>query len=186
MFMQPEQSGPQDRPRAAAADIVSSVNELRGTATRGSEAERRRSEAAGQLLAGIGAVRRAIRRAARQAWPAEVLPQAESELLRLTGRRPGLSVAEAADELLLAPNTVSTLVGKLSGRGLLERGRSAADGRSLSLRVTGTGRQYLSEWKDLRAELAGRAFAGLDEPDRQALAAAGPALLRLAARLEAR
>lgn len=144
------------------------------------------TETAGQLLAGIGAVRRATRRAARQAWHAELLPPAQSDLLRLTARRPGLRVAEAAHELLLAPNTVSTLVGKLAAQGLIERARSAADGRSLCLRLTPAGRQYLGEWHDLRGELAGRALASLDDRDRQTLTAAGPALRRLAARLEAR
>lgn len=144
------------------------------------------SEAAGQLLAGAGALRRATRRAARQAWHAELLPSAQSELLRLTARRPGLRVAEAASELLLAPNTVSTLVGKLAAQGLIERCRSAADGRSLCLRLTPAGRKYLGEWHDLRSELTGRALAGLDERDQQTLTAAAPALRRLAARLEAR
>lgn len=143
------------------------------------------SEVAGQLLAGLGAVRRATRRAARQAWPADVLPQAQSELLRLADRRPGLSVAEAADELLLAPNTVSTLVSRLVAQGLLERSRSAADGRTLQLHVTAGGRAYLAGRRDLRAELAGRALAELTEDDRQTLTAAAGALQRLAARLEA-
>jgi DNA-binding MarR family transcriptional regulator len=143
------------------------------------------AEAAAALLTAIGAVRRAVRRSARQAWAAEPLPQPHSELLRLAARRPGLSVAQAAGELLLAPNTVSTLVGGLASQGLIDRGRSASDGRCLRLQVTAAGHQRLAEWRDLRAELAGRALAGLAGTDRRALAASVPALLRLAAGMEA-
>ena len=79
---------------------------------------------AGEVLAAISAVRRVTRRAARSAWRAELLPPAQSELLRLAAARPGISVAEAAHELRLAPNTVSTLVGRLTAAG-----SSAAPGR---------------------------------------------------------
>jgi len=55
-------------------------------------------------------VQRVTRRAVRGSAYAEPLPPARSELLRLTARRPGISVAEAAQELRLAPNSVSTMV----------------------------------------------------------------------------
>jgi hypothetical protein len=41
------------------------------------------------------------------------------ELPRLVRRRPDLSVAEAADELALAPNIASTLVGQLAEANVL-------------------------------------------------------------------
>ena len=44
----------------------------------------------------------------------------------------------------------------------------------------------LAGYRDLRAELAGRALSGLTTDDQQALAAAVPALHRLAGQLEAR
>ena len=46
-------------------------------------------------------------------------------------------MAEAAQELHLAPNTISTLVGKLADQGLLQPGTSARpDGRSVRLEAT--------------------------------------------------
>ena len=60
----------------------------------------------------------------RHGWATEPLPTAQSELLRLVAARPGISVAEAARELRLAPNTVSTLVGRLADQGLLSRERA--------------------------------------------------------------
>ena len=140
--------------------IVSSVNDVsEGDTAAGPVA------VASALLTAIGAVRRTARRAVQQAWDQEPLPPARSELLLLVARRPGITVAEAAHELHLAQNTISTLVSKLAAEQLLDRGTDTAD---------------------LRAELAGRALASLSAEDQQALAAAVPALHRLAGQLEAR
>jgi DNA-binding MarR family transcriptional regulator len=139
---------------------------------------------ASEMLAAISAVRRITRRAVRAAWHQEPLPPAQSELLRLAAARPGISVAEAAHELRLAPNTVSTLVGRLAGAGLLDRARATSDGRSVLLTVTDKATRRIAEWRDLRAELAARALGRLTPDDRHALAQAVPALLRFAAQLE--
>jgi DNA-binding MarR family transcriptional regulator len=144
-----------------------------------------RAEAA-TLLAAISAVRRTARRAVRHAWPSEPLPPAQAELLRLIVARPGISVADAAHELRLAPNTVSTLVGRLAEQDLLRRERAQPDGRSVRLAVTGKARLRLAEWQDLRAQLASLALAELPAADRRALADAVPAMLRLAERMEER
>ena len=147
--------------------MVSSVNDLS-------------TAAAGELLAAISLLRRTTRRAVRRVWQAEPLPPAQSELLRLAASRPGITVADAAHELQLAPNTVSTLVGRLTSAGLLRRGRSASDGRTALLTSTEHGQRRLAAYRDLRAELAGSTLARLSAADRRALAAAVPALLRLA------
>ena len=144
--------------------------------------ERAKSEAA-QLLAAMGAVRRVARRAVRQTV-ADPLPPARSELLRLAARRPGIGVAEAAAELRLAPNSVSTMVSKLTEDGLLNRGRVASDGRSVRLTVTEAGAARVEQWHDIRTDLAGRALDRLTPADRQALVAAIPALTRLAEQME--
>jgi DNA-binding MarR family transcriptional regulator len=140
---------------------------------------------AAELLAAISAVPRTARRAVRHSWATEPLPTAQSELLRLVAARPGLSVAKAAQELRLAPNTVSTLVGRLAEQDLLSRARSQPDSRSVRLTVTGKAEQRIAEWQDLRAELASQALAALPPADRRVLASAIPALLRLAGQMEA-
>ena len=147
--------------------------------------DRRVAEAAAEFLAAASSVRRAARRAVRRHWQSEPLPPARSELLRLAARMPGLTVAQAARELRLAPNTVSTLVSRLTEQDLLRRVPSSTDGRSVLLEVTDKARARLAEWRDLRAELAGHALAGLSGEDRAALAAAVPAMRRLAGQLEA-
>lgn len=141
-------------------------------------------DAAADLFTAISVIRRTARRAARQAWTQQPLPPAQSELLRLAAARPGITVADAAQELRLAPNTVSTLVGRLTEAGLLRRERSAQDGRAALLTVTEKARRRLAEFRDLRAELAGQALARLAEQDRRALARAVPALLRLSEEME--
>ena len=143
------------------------------------------TRAAAELFVAVSAVRRAARRGTRRRSWTEPLPPAQSELLRLAAQMPGLTVAQAARELRLAPNTVSTLIGKLTGQGLLERTQSSTDGRSVLLNITAKARNRLAEWRDLRAELGGPALASLSAEDQEALAAAVPALLRLAEELEA-
>jgi DNA-binding MarR family transcriptional regulator len=153
-------------------------------ATRSEQATAAEQAAAADLFTAISVIRRSARRTARQAWTQQPLPPAQSELLRLAAARPGITVADAAQELRLAPNTVSTLVGRLTEAGLLVRERGAPDGRTALLTATEKARQRLAEFRDLRADLAGRALARLPEQDQKALAAAVPALLRLAERME--
>ena len=162
-----------------AAHIVSSVNDVRTAET----SELAKAEAA-ELLAAMGAVRRATRHAARGSTDAVALPPARSELLRLAARRPGIGVAEAAQELRLAPNSVSTMVSKLAEDGLLSRGRVASDGRSVRLTVTEAGAARVEEWRDIRLDLAARAIGLLPAEDHKALAAVVPALTRLAEQME--
>jgi DNA-binding MarR family transcriptional regulator len=166
-----------DVPGAEAPGVDAAVADVPGAGPGGT------AGLAAEVMAAIGAIRRVARRAARAAWHAEPLPPAQSELLRLAAARPGISVADAAHELRLAPNTVSTLVGKLDAAGLLGRTRAPSDGRSVRLTVTGKGARRIAEFRDLRAELAGRALDRLTAADRQALAEAVPVLLRFAAQL---
>jgi DNA-binding MarR family transcriptional regulator len=175
------------------ACIVSSVNDIAaGRAVRvrpGESAAAAQATAATQavaadLFAAISMIRRAARRAARQAWTRQPLPPAQSELLRLAAARPGITVADAAQELRLAPNTVSTLVGRLTDAGLLSRERGPQDARTALLTVTDKATKRIAEFRDLRAELAASALARLPARDQQMLASAAPALLRLAELME--
>jgi DNA-binding MarR family transcriptional regulator len=138
-----------------------------------------------ELLIQTGAIRRIARRAVRQAADGDPLPPGRSELLRLANRNPGISVADAAHELGLAPNSVSTLVTKLTADGLLRRDRGESDGRAAELRITDAGSERVARWRDIRVEVTARAMARLDTADQRAIAEALPALARLAAAMEA-
>jgi DNA-binding MarR family transcriptional regulator len=148
------------------------------------EASERLKGEASRLMSALGAVGRVARRAVRNAAPADPLPPARSELLRLAARRPGIGVAEAAAELHLAPNSVSTMVGKLAEAGLLNRGRGANDGRAVRLTVTDAGAARIAQWRDIRSDMASRALALLTADDQAAISAAVPALAKLAAQME--
>jgi DNA-binding MarR family transcriptional regulator len=167
----------------AVSHIVSSVNDVSSSALTGKPAPDSKAVAS-ELLAATAAIRRVVRRVVRHSATAQPLPPARSELLRLTVRQPGISVADAAHELRLAPNSVSTMVSQLTADGLLTRSRADSDGRSVRLAVTPAGAERVAQWHDIRADVAGRALDLISEPDRQAILAAIPALRRLAEQME--
>ncbi|MFD5573137.1 MarR family winged helix-turn-helix transcriptional regulator [Streptomyces cadmiisoli] len=128
-------------------------------------------------------VQRLIRRRLRGEMPDPPLRGAEVELLRLVANRPGIGISDAARELFLAGNSVSTLVNQLVRQGYLLRETDPADRRAARLLPTRAAEARLGEWQRRRAALVRRQVAGLDEADREALGAALPALRRLAAGL---
>lgn len=133
--------------------------------------------------AGLTRLRRVLRRAVQHDWPYEPLPRTQIELLHPVAERPGSGVAEAAGELRLAANTVSTLVNELRSRGLLVRESDAADRRVARLSLSTAGEARLAAWRDRRAELLAAAFGDLSADERAALATGLPALERLIAGL---
>ncbi|HEY7049245.1 MAG TPA: MarR family transcriptional regulator [Jatrophihabitantaceae bacterium] len=132
------------------------------------------------LFAAIGVLRREARRAAGgRPWPLESLGGSQLELLRLIRRQPGVSVAEAATELGLAANSVSTLVGQLNEAGLIRRSPDPADRRVARLTLTGTARRHTEAWRDRRSAVAESAIAQLSAADRARLTDALPVLGRI-------
>lgn len=138
------------------------------------------SPLAEQLFETLGALRRQTRRLAGRPWPATSLSSAQVELVRLVRREPGIPVSGAAVALGLAPNTVSTLVRQLTDAGVLLRTVDSGDRRVARLQVTSAARRRIEGWRDQRAELATAGLARLGADDREAIAAALPALGRLA------
>ena len=131
------------------------------------------------LMAVVGQLRRSVRRQVRRDWPHRPLVESEVELLRLVHDRPGLRVQEAAASLGLAPNTVSTLVGRLTAKGLLKRQQDAVDGRAARLALTVEATRRLTAWRDRRQQIVGEAIDRLDPADRVAIERALPSLGRL-------
>ncbi|HEY3556023.1 MAG TPA: MarR family transcriptional regulator [Kribbella sp.] len=136
-----------------------------------------------ELLAATGLVRRHLRRSVGRPFPLSALTDSQGELVRLVRRNPGISVAEAAAELGLAANTVSTLVGQLTERGLLQRTADETDRRVARLSLTDPAREQVEAWRDRRTALVSRALDDLTAADRDALRAALPVLAVLAERL---
>jgi DNA-binding MarR family transcriptional regulator len=135
---------------------------------------------ADDLVAALIGVQRLIRRRVRGEMAAPPLRGAEVELLRLVVERPGVGVSDAAKELHLAGNSVSTLVKHLVRHGYLIRETDPADRRAARLLPTEAARARLHVWRERRAALVRGQVARLEEADRKALEAALPALRRLA------
>jgi DNA-binding MarR family transcriptional regulator len=130
-----------------------------------------------QVLGRIGRGLRYRTRAAREALD---VTHSEGELLRLLHRRPGIRVQEAALELGVASNSVSTLVKQLGRVGLIQRTTDPADGRGACLHLTTQAEDYVTRVGNAREDVLERALASLDAADRGALEAAVPALCSLA------
>ncbi|MEU3615742.1 MarR family transcriptional regulator [Streptomyces sp. NPDC006872] len=133
-----------------------------------------------ELADALVGVQRLLRRRLRAGLTVPRLRGAEVELLRLVETRPGIGVSEAAKELYLAGNSVSTLVNQLVKDGYLVREQDPADRRAARLLLTEAAETRLRAWQTRRAELVGRHVARLDAADREALRAALPALRALA------
>jgi DNA-binding MarR family transcriptional regulator len=147
----------------------------------GSEAvEHEHDEFTESLLAALATVGRQVRRLAQRPAEFELLTGAQLELIRLLRRRPGLSVAEAAAELHLAPNTVSTLVRQLGDAGMVRRQIHESDRRIACLELSTHTEHTFDAFRDRRLVTLGKGVAGLSADDRRRLADALPALDRLA------
>ena len=94
------------------------------------------------------ALRRFMRRNERNARAAGLTPQRYLLLLMIKGaadHSEQSTVTELADRLQLAQSTVTELVRRAEETGLVERERSAADGRIAYLRLTAEGERRLAK-----------------------------------------
>lgn len=106
------------------------------------------SDLSTDLFHTVGRFRRQLRRTAGGSFAG--VTQSQAELLRLVGRRPGISVREAAQELGLAANTASTLVSKLAADELLVRTVDPDDRRIGRLRLTEPAQQLADQTRASR------------------------------------
>jgi DNA-binding MarR family transcriptional regulator len=140
------------------------------------------AQLASELISASAALRRAARLAGRPVEFAE-LTGAQLDLLRLVRRRPAVSVAEAAAELRLAPNTVSTLVRELTDARLLVRDADPADRRVARLRLAANMQRKVDGFRDRRVMLLTQAIEELSAADHSVLESATAILNELALRV---
>jgi DNA-binding MarR family transcriptional regulator len=134
----------------------------------------------GELARVLSRIGRGLRYRTRAAREALEMTHSESELLRLLDRQPGIRVHDAALELGIASNSVSTLVKQLTRAGLLERTADPLDGRAACLRLTPSAQEWVTQVGNAREEAITRALHSLDDTDRDLIEAAVPALKRFA------
>jgi DNA-binding MarR family transcriptional regulator len=135
------------------------------------------------LTKAFGRINRALRYRTRAAHQALGVTDSESELLRVIRRRPGLRVQDAAAELGVASNSVSTLVKQLTRAGLIQRTADPIDARAACLRLSAAAEEWLKEMGSTREEAVTRGLASLDDAERRSVEEALPALRKLAERL---
>lgn len=136
-------------------------------------------------LAGVVAqLRRAMRRAARTADPANTLSVAQLELLSCLAESPGARPSQLARQLRLAPNSVTTLVNGLRAGGLVTRASGSGDRRTVALSLTQAGAHAVRQWQATNAAILRTAVAGLHPGWQHLLAAALPALRELASAID--
>jgi DNA-binding MarR family transcriptional regulator len=103
-----------------------------------------------------------------------------SVLAALRDEGPCRITALAAREAVAQP-TMTTLVGRLEREGLAERRRDPSDGRGVQVVITREGRALLRRLQARRAAAMAERLEHLDAGEREALAAALPALEHLIA-----
>lgn len=115
-----------------------------------------------EMLRILGRFRRRLRKAAPRSFD-DGLTAAQAELLRLVGRRPGVSVGESAAELGLADNTASTLVIQLVKQGLLVRQADPDDRRVGRLSLAVAAQRHSNLARERRHVVLAEVLALLDD-----------------------
>jgi DNA-binding MarR family transcriptional regulator len=126
------------------------------------EAVKSSTDLVAEVFGVVGRFRRQLRRSAGRGLDSARLSEAQSELLWLVGRRPGISVSVAAAELGLVPNTASTLVSKLVANGLLNRTVGETDRRVGQLRLAEPTQQIVDASRAARRALLSGVLDELD------------------------
>lgn len=141
-------------------------------------------DAADLLLGQMARIRRAGRRYAGRPAELSLLTGAQLELVKLVRRRPGVSVADAASELGLAANTVSTLVRQLTEMGLIRRRVSDTDRRMARLELSPKISRRVGDWRDRRVTSVATQIAALPDGEQALLVEAVQLLAKVADGLE--
>jgi DNA-binding MarR family transcriptional regulator len=133
------------------------------------EAVKSSTDLVAEVFGVVGRFRRQLRRSAGRGLDSARLSEAQSELLWLVGRRPGISVSAAAAELGLVPNTASTLVSKLVASGWLIRTVGETDRRVGRLRLAEPIQQIVDASRAARRALLSNVLGELDDDQIEAL-----------------
>lgn len=153
----------------------------------GSGDHRQREELTGLadgLLSSMASIRRSGRRRGGRPHELSALTQSQLELVRLVRRLPNVSVTRAAEELHLAPNSVSTLVRQLTDAGMLIRTADDADRRVARLDLTVEMRRKVGAFRDRRVALLVEAMQRLSPAEQRQLRGALGIVQRLSKELQ--
>jgi DNA-binding MarR family transcriptional regulator len=136
--------------------------------------ERTKAEALAHIRALVGA----LQRSARSIEQRTGVTNAQLFVLRQLAAAEMLSINELAALALTQQSTVSTVVARLAAQGLVRRGRSAHDGRRVTVSLTPAGRKLL---RHAPKPPTGRLLDGLASLSSKDLAALASGLAALSA-----
>lgn len=85
----------------------------------------------------------------------------EYYVLRILAREPDTTVTQLARRLSLAKSSVSVVVDDLVNEGLVTRGQHGGDRRRAVLRLSRTGKRWMTRFQALKATLLWEAMEGL-------------------------
>jgi len=135
------------------------------TAAAGSSAASRPGALAGksaQMMRAIRRIMRAVDVQSKRVSRGAGLTIPQIVILQTLGERGAMSTGGLAAEISLSPPTVTTILDRLEGRGLVARTRKAADRRVVLTELTREGAAVLSRAPPLMHESFLTAFAKMD------------------------
>ncbi|GHE06530.1 MarR family winged helix-turn-helix transcriptional regulator [Streptomyces alanosinicus] len=109
---------------------------------------------------------------------------AQVEVLQVLREHSPAHISDLTARRHLAPSTVSGLISRIVGAGLVARDVDPVNHRSSVVTLTAAGRERLATWTRTHKDPMDTAYAGLDDTERAVIAEALPVLLRLAEHLD--
>ncbi|MBY3988522.1 MarR family transcriptional regulator [Rhodococcus fascians] len=134
----------------------------------------------------LGPLRRSLLRATRDVAQLPDIADSHIEVMRALAAEPSMSPGRLATRLNLARSTVSNLIRAMVDAGLVERSITAGDLRGATLTASPKAVKLLAEYDAASSRVLADALDELSQHNRQAIAAALPALAEITSILSRR
>ncbi|WP_032385281.1 MarR family winged helix-turn-helix transcriptional regulator [Rhodococcoides fascians] len=134
----------------------------------------------------LGPLRRSLLRATRDVAQLPDIADSHIEVMRALAAEPSMSPGRLATRLNLARSTVSNLIRAMVDAGLVERSITAGDLRGATLTASPKAVKLLAEYDATSSRVLADALDELSRHNREAIAAALPALAEITSILSRR
>ena len=134
----------------------------------------------------LGPLRRSLLRATRDVAQLPDIADSHIEVMRALAAEPSMSPGRLAARLNLARSTVSNLIRAMVDAGLVERSITAGDLRGATLTASPKAVKLLAEYDTASSRVLADALDELSRHNREAIAAALPALAEITSILSRR
>ncbi|WP_032371432.1 MarR family winged helix-turn-helix transcriptional regulator [Rhodococcoides fascians] len=134
----------------------------------------------------LGPLRRSLLRATRDVAKLPDIADSHIEVMRALAAEPSMSPGRLATRLNLARSTVSNLIRAMVDAGLVERSITAGDLRGATLTASPKAVKLLAEYDAASSRVLADALDELSRHNREAIAAALPALAEITSILSRR